>query len=97
MVLARRTLGIVALATIVCAKQANALHCHIVTRFNMNATVGAESAANITATVPAGQVGLWASDSSGSSFDDFGAKDAAGPYEIDGRWFTNRGEARAWT
>jgi RHS repeat-associated protein len=39
-------------------------------------------------------VGLWASDSSGSSFDDFEAKDAAGPYEVDGRGFTNRGEAR---
>ena len=64
------------------------------TPFNMNATVGAESAANITATVAAGQVGLWAGDSSGSSFDDFEAKDAAGPYEVDGRWFTNRGEAR---
>jgi hypothetical protein len=47
-----------------------------------------------TATIPAGQVGLWCSDSSDNDFDDFAAFDHAGPYEIDGRWFCNTGNVR---
>jgi hypothetical protein len=51
----------------------------------------------LAGTVVAGQVGLWSSDASDNNFDDFTVADAAGPYEIDGRWFSDRGEAPAWT
>jgi hypothetical protein len=63
----------------------------------MNASVGAGQAADYDGTVVAGQVGLWSSDASDNTFDDFTVGDAAGPYEIDGRWFSDRGDVRAWT
>jgi hypothetical protein len=47
-----------------------------------------------TATIPAGQVGLWCSDNSDNDFDDFKVQDIAGPFEADGRWFSNTGDVR---
>jgi hypothetical protein len=44
--------------------------------------------------VPAGQVGLWCSDNSDNDFDDFKVQDIAGPFEVDGRWFSNTGDLR---
>jgi len=40
---------------------------------------------------------VWWSDASDNTFDDFTVADAAGPYGVDGRWFSDRGEAPAWT
>ena len=36
-------------------------------------------------------VRIWCSDSSDNSFDDVQVHDLAGPYEVDGRWFWQRG------
>ncbi len=58
------------------------------------AVVRAGRAAGYTGTIPAGQVGLWCSDSSDNSFDDFSVRDYAGPFEIDGRWFCSLGNMR---
>ena len=49
---------------------------------------------DFAATVPAGQVGLWCSDSSDNTFDDFICRDVAGPYEVDGLYFSDRGNVR---
>jgi len=55
------------------------------TPFTMSAQVRAGAADTYAGTVPAGQVGLWCSDSSDNSFDDFKVRDYAGPFEADGR------------
>lgn len=34
------------------------------------------------------KIGLWCSDSCDNSFDDFRIQDVAGPFEVDGRWFS---------
>jgi len=47
-----------------------------------------------TATIPAGQVGLWCSDNSDNDLDDYKVQDIAGPFETDGRWFSNTGDVR---
>jgi hypothetical protein len=40
----------------------------------------AGTADTYSGTVPDGQVGIWCSDPSGNSFDDFACRDIAGPF-----------------
>ena len=55
--------------------------------FSMTAEVRAGAADESAATVPAGQVGIWCSNSSDNSFDDFKVRDLAGPFVADGLYF----------
>ena len=64
------------------------------TPFTMTVEVRAGAADSYAASLAAGQVGLWCSDSSDNTFDDFQVRDVAGPFEVDGKWFCNAGEVR---
>ncbi|MCG3126249.1 MAG: hypothetical protein CHACPFDD_01079 [Phycisphaerae bacterium] len=44
--------------------------------------------------MPAGQVGLWCSHASANAFDNFKVRDLVGPYEADGRWFSDKAEVQ---
>jgi RHS repeat-associated protein len=52
------------------------------------------TADSYAATVPAGQVGVWCGDGTANGFDDFKAREIAGPFEVDGKWQASRGKAR---
>ncbi|MBL8880219.1 MAG: hypothetical protein JNG88_13960, partial [Phycisphaerales bacterium] len=67
------------------------------TDFSMAAEARAGVVEGYAATIPAGKVGIWSSDGGGlntAKFDDFKVRDMAGPYEADGRWFSDKGAVR---
>jgi hypothetical protein len=63
-------------------------------QFEMNIQVRAGQASSYAATVPAGQIGLWCSDSSDNTFDDFVVRDIAGPFDADAAWFSTLGDVQ---
>ncbi|MCG3129270.1 MAG: hypothetical protein CHACPFDD_04191 [Phycisphaerae bacterium] len=64
------------------------------TPFTIQAQVRSGLAHNYAGAVPAGQVGLWCSHGSANSFDDFTLRDLVGPYEADGKWFSDKAEVQ---
>ncbi|MCG3125448.1 MAG: hypothetical protein CHACPFDD_00270 [Phycisphaerae bacterium] len=62
--------------------------------FGIEAEARSGAAHGYAATVPAGQVGLWCSHASANSFDNFKVRDLVGPYEADGRWFSDKAEVQ---
>ncbi len=63
------------------------------TSFIMRATVHAGSADGYSATVPAGRVGLWSSDSSNNEVDWFRIHDTSGNYVAAAGWHSQQGDA----
>ena len=64
------------------------------TQFSMDVQVRAGQAAGYAATVPAGRVGLWCSDGSANSFDDFVVRDIAGPFDVSVEWYSTMGDVQ---
>ncbi|MCG3125607.1 MAG: hypothetical protein CHACPFDD_00432 [Phycisphaerae bacterium] len=62
--------------------------------FGIEAEARSGAAHGCAATVPAGQVGLWCSHASANAFDNFKVRDLVGPYEADGRWFSDKAEVQ---
>ncbi len=64
------------------------------TPFTAVVRTGASLAGGYNGPLAAGQYGLWCSDSSNNSIDDFEVRDQAGPFVADARWFSNYGDVQ---
>ncbi|MCH7871324.1 MAG: hypothetical protein IID33_06450 [Planctomycetes bacterium] len=64
------------------------------TPFSMDVEMRAGLAGGYVAAVPAGQSGLWCSDASDNTFDNFVVRDIAGPFDAGAAWFSTLGDVQ---